>query len=204
MKRFVPSSWNDHQKSGILEKESFPPRAGAAACGARARTGPLTSVIAGTQRSALAELGLSHRASPERRDPLSQANLPRSARALPGLLRRRWPAQRVCNDVGAQGSLPSPLHRLQAVREPHPARGERRAALLPGRPALGPEHRPALLLAQLTIIGKNKAVFKPTVKARLDKYYAKYRGNSAASSAEDAILDGWGSLPFYSPAQEGW
>ena len=51
-------------------------------------------------------------------------------------------------------------------------------------------------LAQLTIIGKNKAVFKPTVKAILDKYYAKYRGNSAASSAEDAILDGWGSLPF--------
>ena len=51
-------------------------------------------------------------------------------------------------------------------------------------------------LAQLTTIGKNKAAFKPTVKAILDKYYAKHRGNCAASSAEDAILDGWGSLPF--------
>ena len=33
-------------------------------------------------------------------------------------------------------------------------------------------------------------------KAILDKYCAKYRGNSAASSADDVILDGWGSLPF--------
>jgi hypothetical protein len=52
-------------------------------------------------------------------------------------------------------------------------------------------------VAQLTTIGKNKAAFKPTVKAIIDKYYAKYRGNCAASSAEDAILDGWGSLPMF-------
>ena len=174
MKRFVPSSWNDHQKVEFWRRNHFP-RAPPAACGARARTGP------------------AHRRNAEIRSRKQPPTWRASTTfyADDGLLN-----QRVCNDVGAQGSLPSPLHRLQAVREPHPARGERRAALLPGRPALGPEHRPALLLAQLTIIGKNKAVFKPTVKAILDKYYAKYRGNSAVSSAEDAILDGWGSLPF--------
>ena len=90
-----------------------------------------------------------------------------------------------------------PLHYIVfkqcASHIPHEANAEQlfsRAGLL-SDPNIDP-HFPA----QLISIGKNKAVFKPTVKAILDKYYAKYRGNSAASSAEDAILDGWGSLPL--------
>ena len=90
-----------------------------------------------------------------------------------------------------------PLHfvvfKQCASHLPHEANAEQlfsRAGLL-SDPNIDPH-----FLAQLTMMGKNKAVFKPTVKAILDKYYAKYRGNGAASSTEDAILDGWGSLPF--------
>ena len=49
-------------------------------------------------------------------------------------------------------------------------------------------------LALLTIIGKNKAAFNPSVAAIRDKYYAKYRGQGSSSSVtielDDSDLDG--------------